>query len=185
MQAFSRVLSKPDDIESAFRFILQSLSRRRHSSPPWARGMNDLKSITLLLEYEESACRILTTSQAELILECALGALELELSAGKGNGPLQQKFLWAVKSILLLLRHRKANPNLVSPPATGDIGSPLYQRTLLVLRGAQAHARRPIRRASQIARDAVENAILFLQKTGGNPDIIRQKSNNLDDDDDN
>jgi hypothetical protein len=184
MQALSRVLSKPEDIELAFRLIEQNLTRRRHSSPPWAHGMNDLKSITLLLEYEEAACRILTTSQAELVLECALATLELELSAQRGSGPLQQKFLWAVKSILLILRHRKANPNFLSPSGNGGVVATLYERTLLRLQGAQGQARRPIRRASQIAQDAVENAILFLQKTGGNPDIIRAISQSEDDADD-
>jgi len=146
--------------------------------------MNDLKSNALLLEYNETGCQILTTSQAELVLECALGTLHLELS-GNRNGPLQQKFLWAVKSILLVLRHRKANPNFISPPENGIVGAALYERTLFMLQEAEAQARRPIRRASQIARDAVESAIQFLQKTGGNPDIIRQISNSLDDDDDN
>jgi hypothetical protein len=146
--------------------------------------MNDLKAIALLLEYEETACRILTTPQAELVLECALGTLDLELSARNGNGRLQQKFLWAVKAILLILRHRKANPNFVSPPAAGGVESSLYSQALLILHVAQAQAKRPIRRASQIARDAVENAIQFLQKTGGNPDIIRAISKSLDDGDD-
>jgi len=184
MEALSRVLCKPEDMDAAFRFIQQSLSGRRNSNPPWARSMRDLKSIALLLEYDETACRILTTSQAELVLACALGTLQLELLAGRGNGALQQKFLWAVKSILLILRHRKANPNFVSPPADGGVGSVLYERTLLMLQSAQAQAGRPIRRASQIARDAVENAIQFLQKTGGNPDIIRAISKSLDDGDD-
>jgi hypothetical protein len=89
-----------------------------------------------------------------------------------------------VKSILLILRHRKANPNFVSPPENGVVGAALYERTLFKLQGAQAQARRPIRRASQIAKDAVENAILFLQKTGGNPDIIRAISQSEDDADD-
>ena len=181
MEAMSRVLCNPDDIEAAFRFIQHSLSRRRNSNPPWARSMRDLKSVALLLEYHETASRILNTPQAELVLECALGTLQLEFSAG--NAPLQQKFLWAVKSILLILRHRKANPNFLSPPENGSVGATLYERTLLMLRGAQGQARR--RRASQIARDAVENAILFLQKTGGNPDIIRaisQSEDNVDDD---
>ena len=53
-----------------------------------------------------------------------------------------------------------------------------------MLQSAQAQAGRPIRRASQIARDAVENAIQFLQKTGGNPDIIRAISKSLGDGDD-
>jgi hypothetical protein len=184
MEAMSRVLCNPDDIEAAFRFIQYSLSRRRNSNPPWARSMRDLKSVALLLEYYETACRILTTPQAELVLECALGTLQLELSAGKGNAPLQQKFLWAVKSILLILRHRGANPNFLSPPENGSVGATLYERTLLMLRGAQGQARKPIRRAPQIAQDAVENAIHFLQKTGGNPDIIRAISQSEDDEDD-
>ena len=146
--------------------------------------MNDLKAVSQLLEYEEWACQMITTSQAQLVLECALGTLELELSARGDNGPLQQKFMWAVKSILLILRHRRENPNFLSPPENGGVEAALYERTLLTLLRAQAEAGKPKRRASQIARDALESAIQFLQKTGGNPDIIRAISQSEDDADD-
>ena len=182
MEALGRVMSRPHDIESAFALICRRLEVRKTEEPHWKGAMRDLKSVALMLEYHEEACRILTRPQAKLILECALATIVQELNAGGGKGLLNQKFLWGVKSVLLILRHRKIDPTFLSPPPKGGVGSLDYVGALTILDQAKLQAKRPVRHASAIARDAIDNAIQFLQKTGGNPDIIREINKALDDD---
>ena len=148
---------------------------------PWKGATNDIKAVALLLEYNESACQIMTTEQAELAL---IGSLETLRALLAERTARPQKFVISVKLILLVLRHRKANPNFLSPPAKGDCGAELYERTLSILNDANNQAQNPLRRASPIAKEAILAAIQFLQKTGGNPDIIRAISQSEDDDDD-
>lgn len=185
MEALGRVLCRGKDMEAAFRFITQSLAKRRTASPPWKGSNRELKAITILIEYYDDACKAISTKDATIALECATYIIHSEI---KGTGPAKkfrpQVFLWAVKTVLTVLRHRKANQNFLAPPGEGEPMSPLYAQCLAVLKTASEEVKKSSRKAPPIARDAVTNAIEFLEKTGGNPDIIQMISRSEDDADD-
>jgi hypothetical protein len=66
-------------MELAFHFIARSLAKRRNNDPPW-KGINrELKSIALLLEYYDDACKIISTKEATVAFECAIYIVKSEL----------------------------------------------------------------------------------------------------------
>jgi hypothetical protein len=185
MEALGRVLCRGKDMDAAFRFIAQSLSKRRSSTPPWKGSNRELKAITILLEYYDDACKAISTKDATVALECATYIIQSEIKDSGGRKKFRpQVFLWAVKTVLTILRHRKANPSFLAPPAEREPMSPLYARCLAVLTTASDEVKKFARKTPPIARDAVANAILFLEKTGGNPDIIQMISRSEDESDD-
>lgn len=172
-------------MRTALSFISRRLAERKHAMPPWKSSTNELKAITILLEYYDDACKAISTKDATTALECATYIIGAEL---RGSGATRkfspQKFLWAVKTVLTILRHRKANSNFLAPPAESEQMSHLYAQCLAVLTTASEEVKKSSRKAPPIARDAVTNAIQFLEKTGGNPDIIQMISRSEDDGDD-
>lgn len=185
MQALGRVLCRGDEMQTALSFIARRLAERKQASPPWKSSTNELKAITILLEYYDDACKAISTKDATIALECATYIISAEIrGSGSSKKFSPQKFLWAVKTVLTILRHRKANPNFLAPPAEGEDKSKIYAQCLDVLAVASEEVKKSARKAPPIARDAVTNAIQFLEKTGGNPDIIQMISRSEDDADD-
>ena len=119
----------------------------------------------------------------------ALWWIDDALADADGLGPkkpLQQSFLWAVMLLLLVLRHRKATPLFLAPDATDANSAALFKRVETSLNKANAEIHRSHagkrRRIHRAIPDAVSNALAFLNKTGGNPDIIRAIAQELEED---
>jgi hypothetical protein len=169
-QAIGRAVSRPQDIELAFGFLFRRLDKRSQAVPKWKGAMNDLKAAAFILRFRREAGRLLTTDQAYMIAHAALGVMMNELRVASRQ-PLQQRFLSAAMAFLLVLRHRERNQSFLSPPVNGEVKSPLYQHANEVLAKVQ-EAIKGGRRCHSLVPSAIENALLFLDRRGGDAGII-------------
>ncbi len=175
-QGIGRALSEENHVRVAFAFLQAKLLERRNADQIFASATNELKAAALILQFRECAGTWLEPRQAELFSEAALHTLKRELEEGVA---LQQRFLWAATAFLLTLRHREANRAFLSPPIRGVAKGQLYILAELVLKEAE-HALAKRRRHHRLVPDVVTAAIGFLSKAGGNRDIIKVISQELD-----
>jgi len=75
-----------------------------------------------------------------------------------------------------VLRYRKKDPRFFEPPGSGGAPNQFFSEALKILRNALETLKNDMvrrrRNIHRLAPDVISNAIEFLQKTGGNPDII-------------
>jgi len=154
----------------------------------------ELKSVSAILEYRENAYRFLDSRDALDLVYFALLNLKAQLDAKGPRGRpknLNFSFLFSAKVFLLSLRYRKKDQRFLEPPAKGERADRNYTGALQMLEFALVTVKEDIRRqrreVHKLALDVISNAIEFLKKTGGNPDIlivISQAEANADDGDD-
>jgi hypothetical protein len=150
-----------------------------------------LKAVSLILQYRENAYRYLDDRSAYEVARLAVENMEIQLKPAGTRGRLPAltfKFLWSAAAFLVTLRVRKMNPDFLAP-TVGDKGpNKRYQDTLGALDGIHnsvTEDRRNNRRAMhRLVPVVLSEAINFLNKTGGSPDIIVAISNAESDDHD-
>jgi hypothetical protein len=84
--------------------------------------------------------------------------------------------IFSATAFLLALRYRKKDQRFFEPPARGGKPNRVFSEALQILQNALETLKNDIERGRRnihrLAPDVISNAIEFLQKTGGNPDII-------------
>jgi hypothetical protein len=106
-----------------------------------------------------------------MFVECALATMEQGLTAQGGHGPLQQNFLWATTTFLLALRYRMNQPDFIAPPARGAASDANFVLASEILQKA-GRIDRTLRSVHRLVQTTVAHATEFLNKTGGDPNII-------------
>jgi hypothetical protein len=186
IEGIGRTFHSDTDIQSAFTLIQNLLEERKSADRPWAGVNNILRAVISLLQFRKEAPKILTLAQAELIAECAGFVLKTEIESQKAY---QQKVLTAVMATLLILRYRVVKQEFLAPPDEGEAPANNFAR----IQAALELAKRRINNGHQALRalkelegqpGAIEQALLFLNRSGGNPDIIGVLDALMDDDND-
>ena len=106
-----------------------------------------------------------------MFVECALATMEQGLTGQGGQGPLQQNFLWATTTFLLALRYRMNERDFIAPPARGAMADATFILARDILQKA-AKIDRTRRSVHRLVQTTVTHATEFLNKTGGDPNII-------------
>jgi len=153
--------------------LRQKTSARR---PQIAR---ELKTISMIIQYRENSYRFFDSRDAYDLARFALMNLVAQLDGKDARGrpkDLSLSFLFSATAFLLVLRYRKKDPRFFEPPGSGEAPNQFFSEALKNLRNALETLKNDMmrrrRNIHRLAPDVISNAIEFLQKTGGNPDII-------------
>jgi hypothetical protein len=174
-----RVVSSDDDVKASLKWLTDRLRHKVKARATKLQIARELKAVSTIIQYRESSYRFLVSNDAIDLVRFALMTLNVQLNAKDTKGrPKDLKFslLFSATVFLLALRYRKKDPRFLEPPATGEKANPIYSEALRILEHAFGTIKDDIRRkrrgVHRLASDVISNAIEFLQKTGGNPDII-------------
>lgn len=178
-QAISRSVTEASDINETYAFLARWMEVKGTKIPAWQGAMNELKAVANILRFRPEAAKSLNKPEAVMFVRCALGVMSNGLQAGGGRAALQQKFLWAAMTFLLVLRYRSVLPDFIAPPKDGERGDAYYELARGVLQEA-SRMRPGVRRMHRLVPDTVKNALEFLNKSGGDPNIITVLTGTLD-----
>jgi hypothetical protein len=122
---------------------------------------------------------LLDAQDARDLVRFALQNLVEQLNAKGTKGrpkDLKFSFLYSATAFLLALRYRKKDRNFLDPPAKGENADGNYADALRILKNSLKTVREDVqyrrRDVHRLAPEVISDAIEFLQKTGGNPDIL-------------
>jgi hypothetical protein len=169
--AIGRSMSGNYDVDLAFDFLASRIGSKMVTPRVWRPVGRDLKAVANILRFRPEAARRLKRPQATMFVECALATMEQGLTAQGGQGPLQQNFLWATTTFLLALRYRVNQPNFIAPPAGGAVVDATFVLASDILQKA-GKIDRTRRSVHRLVQTTVGQATEFLNKTGGDPNII-------------
>jgi hypothetical protein len=181
IESIGRAVASDEDIRAALKWLMDRLRAKEKGVPAKAqlRITPELKAVSTIIQYRESSFRFFDAKDATDLVRYALMNLETELQAKNNNQrpkDLQFSFLYAATVFLLALRYRKKDARFLEPPAKDDKPSQAYAsadktltRALETIEEDKRHTRRAIHR---LVPEVISDAIEFLHKTGGNPDII-------------
>jgi hypothetical protein len=173
-QAVGRTFHTKSDIKMAFAYLARRLSERKSAVPPFNGSMNELKAAAMILLYREDGADYFEPSQATVVAEAALHTITNVLRA---KTALQQKFLWAATAFLAVLRYRRVSPTFMSPD--DELTKDHYRLAEGVLKHAQlviTHGRA----CHPLVKNAINEALLFLNKKGGDTTFLTLLSRALD-----
>jgi len=179
VEGIGRVVSSDDDVSAALKWLINRLRNKITPRPITLRIYRELKTVATIIQYRENSYRFFDSKDAYDLVRFALMNLSAQLNARNANGrprDLQFSFLFSAAVFLLALRYRKKDPRFLEPPAKGEKANPIFSDALSTLKYAlktvEDDTRRARRNIHRLAPEVISNAIEFLQKTGGNPDII-------------
>jgi hypothetical protein len=180
--AIGRSVSGSFDVDLAFDFLARRIAAKRVGHREWRGAGKDLKAVANILRFRPEAARRLKQPQATMFVECALATMEQGLTGQGGQGPLQQNFLWATTTFLLALRYRINQTDFIAPPARGALADATFVLASDILQKA-GKIDRTRRSVHRLIQTTVAHAIEFLNKTGGDPNIIARIMQELEADD--
>jgi hypothetical protein len=179
VESIGRVVSSDDDVKAALKWLIDRLRQRVKQTTAQLRITRELKAASLILQYRENSYRFLDSKDAYDLVSFSLMNLNTQLNAKDARGrpkDLKFSFLFSATAFLLALRYRKQDPRFLEPPRKGERPDPTFSEALQILKKALETTKDDIQRRRRdihrLAPDVISNAIEFLQKTGGNPDII-------------
>jgi hypothetical protein len=179
VESIGRVVSSDDDVRAALKWLIDRLRNKVTPRPTTLRIYRELKTVATIFQYRENSYHFFDSKDAYDLVRFALMNLSTQLNARNANGrprDLQFSFLFSAAVFLLALRYRKKDPRFLEPPAKGEKANPIFSNALSTLKHALETVKDDIRRKRRnihrLAPEVISNAIEFLQKTGGNPDII-------------
>jgi hypothetical protein len=179
VESVGRVVSSDDDVRAALKWLIDRLRKKVTPRPITLRIYRELKTVATIIQYRENSYRFFDSRDAYDLVRFALMNLSAQLNARYANGrpkDLQFSFLFSAAVFLLALRYRKEDPRFLEPPARGEKENPMFSNALSTLKHAletvKDDDRRAARNIHRLAPAVISDAIEFLQKTGGNPDII-------------
>jgi hypothetical protein len=179
VESIGRVVSSDDDVRAALKWALDRLRHKLKANPKKPQIARELKAVSTIIQYRENSYRFLESRDANDLVGFALRNLSAQLNAKDTHGrpkDLKFSFLFSATVFLLVLRYRKKDSRFLEPPAKGEKGNPIFSEALAILKHSFETVKGDIRRnrrvVHRLAPEVIENAIEFLQKTGGNPDII-------------
>lgn len=196
VESIGRIVSTDDDVKAALKWLINRLRNKTPKGTAKLQIARELKAISAIIEYRESAYRFLDSKDAFDLVYFALLNLKAQLDAKDARGRpknLNFSFFVSAKVFLLSLRYRKKDQRFLEPPAKNERADQNYKAALQILEFAfdtvKEDVRRQRRKVHRLAPDVISNAIEFLQKTGGNPDILvvistAEADADADDDDD-
>jgi hypothetical protein len=178
-ESIGRVVSSEDDVKAALKWLMDRLRHKVSGSATQLKIARELKTVSAIIQYRENSYRFFDSKDAVDLVRFALMNLSVQLNAKYPNGrprDLKFSFLFSATVFLLALRYRKKDPRFLEPPPKGEKANPIFSEALQILKHAfemvQDDTRRKRRNVHRLASEVIANAIEFLQKTGGNPDII-------------
>ena len=179
VESIGRVVSSDDDVKAALKWLMDRLRRKVAQRSTTLRIARELKAVSTIIQYRENAYLFLDPADAIDLARFALMNLSVQLDAKDASGrpkDLKFSFLFSATVFLLALRYRKKDPRFLEPPAKGAKGTLNFSEALQILKRAfdtvKDDLRRKRRGIHRLAPNVISNAIEFLQKSGGNPDII-------------
>ena len=179
VESIGRVVSFDDDVSAALKWLIDRLRNKVTPRPITLRIYRELKTVATIIQYRENSYHFFDSKVAYDLIRFALMNLSAQLNARNANGrprDLQFSFLFSAAVFLLALRYRKKDPRFLEPPTNGEKANPIFSDALSTLKHAletvKDDDRRARRNIHRLAPEVISNAIEFLQKTGGNPDII-------------
>ena len=179
VESSGRVVSSDDDIKRALKWLMDRLRQKVTAKTTKLQIARELKAVSTIIQYRENSYGCLDSKDAVDLANFALINLSAQLSAKDTNGrpkDLKFSFLFSATVFLLALRYRKKDSRFLEPPAKEEEPSPIFSEALRTLKDTletiKDDLRRRRRAIHRLAPEVISNAIEFLQKTGGNPDII-------------
>ena len=179
VESSGRVVSSDDDIKRALKWLMDRLRQKVTAKTTKLQIARELKAVSTIIQYRENSYGCLNSKDAVDLANFALINLSAQLSAKDTNGrpkDLKFSFLFSATVFLLALRYRKKDSRFLEPPAKEEEPSPIFSEALRTLKDTletiKDDLRRRRRAIHRLAPEVISNAIEFLQKTGGNPDII-------------
>jgi hypothetical protein len=179
VESIGRVVSSDDDVKASLKWLVDRLRHKVAARTTKLQIARELKAVSTIIQYRENSYRFLDSKDAIDLVRFALMNLIAQLNAKDIRGrpkDLKFSFLFSATVFLLALRYRKKDSRFLAPPAKGEKASPIFSEALRALEHAfetiNDDIRRKRRDVHRLASDVISNAIEFLQKTGGNPDII-------------
>lgn len=179
VESIGRVVSSDDDVRAALKWLMDRLRQKVSEKPKNPTITKELKAVSTIILYREHSYRFLDEKDARDLVRFSLRNLSVQLDMKYASGrprDLKFSFLFSATVFLLALRYRKKDPRFLEPPTRGEKSTPIFSEALRILNRASETIKEDIRRKRRyihrLAPEVISNAIEFLQKTGGNPDII-------------
>jgi hypothetical protein len=179
VETVGRVVSSDSDVQAALNWLMDRLRSRVSGGGSRLQITRELKAVSSIIQYRENSYRFLTARDARDLVRFALQNLTEQLNAVGARGrpkDLKFSFLFSATVFLLALRYRKKDRNFLNPPAKGEKIDKDYSDALRILQNALRTVRNDVRNrrrdVHRLAPGVISDAIEFLQKTGGNPDIL-------------
>lgn len=190
VESIGRVVSSDDDVKAALKWLMDRLRQKASGKIGNLKITKELKTVSTIIQYREHSYRFLDLKDAHDLVRFSVKNISALLQAKNYLGQprdLKFSFLFSAMVFLLALRYRKKDARFLEPPAKGEKANQIFSEALQILQHAYATIKDDIRRRRRsihrLAPEVISNAIEFLQKTGGNPDIIMVISKAESDDD--
>jgi hypothetical protein len=179
VESIGRVVFSDDDVKASLKWLTNRLRHKVTARTAKVQIARELKTVAMIIQYRENSYRFLDLNDAIDLVRFALMNLNVQLNAKDTKGrpkDLKFSFLFSATVFLLALRYRKKDSRFLEPPAKGEKATTIFSEALRILEHAfdtiKDDVRRKRRDVHRLASDVISNAIEFLQKMGGNPDII-------------